>query len=121
MRGWLRYALLATAIVAVAVAVAAVFSPANLGGALVAGATALTVQLGAFAVLAPARGKPNLVLAAWVFGVLVRLGVVLGLALWLTRGGPVEARPTLLMLVVLLMLLALLEAPALRRLERTDV
>jgi hypothetical protein len=121
MKGWLRYAFLATAIVAAAIATAAMFAPAAVEGALLAGATALAVQLAAFAVLAPARGKPHLVLAAWVFGVLMRLGVVLGVALWLTRGGPFEARPTLLMLVVLLTLLALLEAPALRRLDETEV
>lgn len=121
MKGWLGYAAIALAVTIVAVVIGAWAAPDARDAVGFAGAVALAVQWTAFAVLVPARGKPTLVLAAWVFGVLMRLGVVLGLALWLTRGGPFEARPTLLVLIALLTMLALLEAPALRRLDETEV
>lgn len=120
MRGWARYALLASVIAAAGAALGSVLVPAARDAVLFAAVTALAVQLIAFALLLPARGRPTAVLAAWVAGVLLRLGVVAGVALWLTRGNSFDATAALLALVALLMALALLEPPALRRLEKPN-
>ena len=120
MRTWARYALLAAAIAAAGVVLGSLLVPAARDAIAFAAGTALSVQLVAFALLLRARGRPTAVLAAWVAGVLLRMGVVAGVALWLTRGGPYEARTALLALVALLMALALLEPPVLRRLEKPN-
>jgi hypothetical protein len=120
VKGWARYAAAALVIAAGGVAAAALAYPAARAAFVFSGLLALAIQWLAFAVLIPARGRPNLVLAAWVFGVLLRLGAVGVVALWLTGGGPYQARPALLTLVGLLTLLALLEPPALRRLNETE-
>ncbi|MEN8374539.1 MAG: hypothetical protein ABFS34_03745 [Gemmatimonadota bacterium] len=115
MRRWLHYAAASAVIVAAGVGLGSALAREHWEAFLLAGALALAVQLAAFGALVWAAGRPTEFLAAWAGGMVLRLGVVIGLGVWLTRGGPFAPLPTLLAAIALLFALALLEPWALRR------
>lgn len=73
------------------------------------------VQLGAFAALVAARDRGPAFFAAWGAGMLGRLGIVVVVAVWLTRSRAHPPAPTLLSLAGFLFLLVLLEPVFFRR------
>jgi hypothetical protein len=115
VKRWLRYAATSGVLVAVGVGLASLLARQYSGAFLLAGVLALAVQMAAFGALVWAADRPTLFLAAWAGGMVLRLGMVIGLGVWLTNGGPFAPLPTLLAGVAILFALALLEPWALRR------
>jgi hypothetical protein len=111
----LRYSGACVGVVVVGVAIAAAaLDRSGLMGVLAAGAVALPIQIGAFALMARAPAGTNAFLAAWVGGTLVRL-VVVGIAAFGLAALPELPRaPTLLGLVAFFFLMLLLEPVFLR-------
>ncbi|MBI4543993.1 MAG: hypothetical protein HY703_02220 [Gemmatimonadetes bacterium] len=108
------YAAVGGAVVALAAVLlvgAGVEAPARVWA--LAGAAWL-VQLGAFGALLLLRRRGRGFFLAWGGGTVLRLGVVLGVGLWLARTAPTSAAPLLLSFAGFLFLLLLLEPVFLR-------
>ena len=115
MTAWIAYAASAVALVVVGSAtVGWLVGPARSAGAWVAGAVAVAVQLVAFAALVRSRRRGRDFLVSWGSGMLLRFGVIAGLAFWVTRMTTLDPEVTLLSLVGFVFLLVLLEPAFLR-------
>jgi hypothetical protein len=73
------------------------------------------VQLLAFGLLLMLRGQPQLFMAAWLSGMVLRFGVLGAGAFWLTREPVLPRGTALLSYVAFVFLLLLLEPLFLRR------
>ncbi|NJD10840.1 MAG: hypothetical protein FIB01_10570 [Gemmatimonadetes bacterium] len=110
MRQGLSYAAAGLGLVLVAALAAVVL--AGGGAARAVGLAALLaygLQLVAFGVLLAVRADPQLFLAGWGGGILLRFGAVGAVAYWLSRDPELPRAVTLLSLVAFMMLLLLLE------------
>lgn len=107
-------------VVVTALALSPWLDPSRQGGLWAAGAVALVIQVGAFALLVRWRERMNRFLAAWVGGTLVRLAAV-GLVAWAVflRGEP-DPLTTLLGLAGYLFGMLLLEPVFFRTASRTE-
>lgn len=113
---WVLYAVTAVVLAATLAAVAELTLPAaDVRGVRVAALVACVAQLAAFALLVFARARATLFLAGWVGGILLRFGVVVAVAAWVTQDGALPAAATLLSLAGLLFVFLLLEPLFLRR------
>jgi len=79
-----------------------------------AGAT-WVLQLVAFAGLVAVRDRPELFMLGFAGGMVLRVGMVVGAALWLRATGVFPALPTMIGFVVFLFVMMLLEAVFLRK------
>jgi hypothetical protein len=79
-----------------------------------AAAAAWVLQLLAFAGLVAARRQPSLFTAAWAGGMMLRFGVLGGVAFWLSRSEALPMEAALVGLVGVMFVLVLLEAIFLR-------
>jgi hypothetical protein len=110
MSPWLKYS--ATGAGAVVIGVGALWpflDPAGRTGVLIAATVALTVQIGAFAVLMHFRGRATGFLAAWAGGMAVRMLAVAMVAVGVVSTGMEGGVPTLLSLAGFFFGLLLLE------------
>lgn len=115
MTAWIAYAASAVAVVMVlAASVGWQVGPERSAGAWVAGAVAVVVQLVAFAALVRSRRRGRDFLVSWASGMLLRFGVIGGVAFWVTRMTTLDPEVTLLSLVGFVFLLVLLEPAFLR-------
>lgn len=116
MRVWLAYA---TAALAVAVAggfLGVLFAAGPVArGVWVAAGLAWVVQLIAFGMLLRAQSSGREFMLGWLGGMVLRMVVVAGVAIWVTRTGALPPRPTLVSLVVLVFVMLLLEPLFLKR------
>ena len=110
MKLWLVYAVVSLIVVAAGAGLGTLLvdEPSHTGVWFGAG-VAWLVQLIGFGILRGIGNDPRLFMVGWLGGMVLRLCVVAGLAIWLTRTIFLPPEPTLLTLVVLLFLLLLLE------------
>ena len=124
VRAWLAYAGVGMALVVVLTIVAAgLVAPALRPAILIGGAIAYVLQLAAFGLLLALRDKPQLFLAGWLGGMVLRFGA-LGAVLywssrtavlyWSSRTAVLASKPLALSLVGFVFLLLLLEPVFLR-------
>ena len=115
MKGWVRYAVLATGVTALAV-LAGSMAPeaAARRGVFVAAGVALPLQLAIFALLGAQRTGSAGFMAVWVGSTLLRLLAIGGLAWWVVRREDVDPMWALLSLAGLLFVLLMLELVELR-------
>lgn len=115
MRQWLSYAAAGLGLIlpVALVAAALVADPAR-PALWCAAALAYVLQLAAFALLLKVREDPQLFLAGWAGGILLRFAAVGAVAFWLARSAAFPPAATLLSLVGFMMLLLLLEPVFLR-------
>lgn len=110
MRRWLSYAAVGLGLTLLAALVAtALVAGGSERAVWLAAALAYGLQLVAFGMLLAVRDRPQLFLAAWAGGILLRFGAVGVVAFWLARRPVLPPAELLLSLVVFMMLLLLLE------------
>lgn len=115
MKAWLIYAGFTLLLSLLVIGIGWPFADgAGRNGLVFAGGLAVLLQCLAFAaLLSQETGTPGF-LAAWVASSLVRVGVVVGAALWVASTDAIDTLIALLTLVGLLFVLLLLEPVALR-------
>lgn len=112
---WLLYALIGLPITAAAAGIATLLVASGETRAVwIAAALAYGLQLIAFGMLLALRAHPNLFLAGWLGGMVLRFGALGLLAFWLGSSGALPRGTTLLSFVGFLFLLMLLEPVTLR-------
>lgn len=110
MRTLVGYLTASALLVIVGAVVVTGILPAEATGAVwMAAGVAYLVQVVAFVALVAVRHHGVGVLAAWGGGVLLRMAVVLGVALWAAKAAVLPLAPLLLSLAGFLFLLVLLE------------
>lgn len=110
MRAFAGYALMGAGLVAgLAGLVGWLLGPGGAAAVWWAAAVAYVVQLAAFGALLAFRSRPGAFMGVWAGGILLRLMVVGGAALWLVRWSGLELAPALLSLAGFLFVLLLLE------------
>ncbi|TVP56078.1 MAG: hypothetical protein EA351_08915 [Gemmatimonadales bacterium] len=115
MRGWVRYAIPASGLTALVVAVGWLTLGADAQrGVFLAAGIALPLQLAIFALLRAQRTGSMGFLAVWVGSTLLRLMAVGGLAWWVVGRQDVDPMWALLTLAGLLFVLLMLELVELR-------
>lgn len=115
MAGWFAYAAVSGALLVVLAGVTVwLVSGADPGSVWLAAGIAYVVQLVAFAALVAGRSRARDFLVSWASGMALRVTVVVGVALWLTRSGSFDAASALVSLVGFVFVLVLLEPLFLR-------
>lgn len=120
MRGargaWLTYGLTSLMVVGALlwIGLLVVDDASGTGLPAAAGAT-WVLQLVAFAGLVAVRDRPELFMLGFAGGMVLRVGMVVGAALWLRATGVFPALPTMIGFVVFLFVMMLLEAVFLRK------
>jgi hypothetical protein len=115
LRSWLAYAGAALAVAVCGGWLGGVIAGPSAGGVWFAAALAWTIQLIAFGLILALRDNAQLFMVGWLGGMMLRLVVVGGLALWLTRSEALPPAPTLVSLVVFVFVMLLLEPVFLKR------
>lgn len=116
MKAWLAYAGVGLVITLAGVLVALlIVDEASAGAVWFSAGLAFVLQLASFAALLAVRGRPELFLAGWAAGLVVRFAAVGGVAYWLARDEVFPREPALLSLVAFIFVLLLLEPLFLRR------
>lgn len=121
MRSSARYGASAVLLVAAATVVLWPFLDApGREGVLVAGAVALPVQIGSFALLQRFRSQLRRFLTVWIGGTVLRMCMIGAVAVFVLRSGTVGAVPALLALATFFFALLLLEPVYFGRAESED-
>jgi hypothetical protein len=116
VKSWLAYAGTASVLVLVGGVLGSVLADGAAARAVwVAGGLALVVQTIAFAVLLRVRYKPQLFMMGLVSGMVLRMGLVGGVAIWVTRTAVLPPATLLVALVAFVFVLLLLEPLFLRK------
>lgn len=112
---WVRYAGTALIITAVLAGIAGWLAGSeNVRAVWFAAALAFGLQLAAFALLLALRGQPQLLMAGWLGGMVLRFGVLGVCAYWLGRTAVLPRGATLISFVGFVFVLLLLEPVFLR-------
>lgn len=115
VRAWLAYAGVGMALVVLLTIVAAGLVAAPIRPAiLIGGAIAYVLQVTAFGLLLALRDKPQLFLAGWLGGMVLRFGALGAVLYWSSRTAVLARMPLALSLVGFVFLLLLLEPVFLR-------
>lgn len=115
MTAWIAYAATSVAlVVGLSLVVGLLAGAERAVGAWVAAAVAILVQLPSFGALVASRRRGRDFLVSWASGMLLRFGVIAGVAFWVTRRTSLDPSVTLLSLVGFVFLLVMLEPAFLR-------
>ena len=115
VRAWLAYAGAGLALVVLlTIVAAALVEPAVRPAILIGGAIAYVLQVAAFGLLLALRDKPQLFLAGWLGGMVLRFGALGVVLYWSSRTAVLARTPLALSLVGFVFLLLLLEPVFLR-------
>jgi hypothetical protein len=112
---WGGYAITALVVTSVLAAIAGWLAGSqNVRAVWFAAALAYGLQLAAFALLLALRGQPQLFMAGWLGGMVLRFGVLGACAYWLSRTAMLPRGATLISFVGFVFVLLLLEPVFLR-------
>jgi hypothetical protein len=115
LKAWVAYAGAGlAAVVLITIVAAALVEPAVRPAIMIAGGIAYALQLVAFGLLLALRDKPQLFLAGWLGGMLLRFGTLGACVFWASRTTVLPRAPLVFSLVGFVFLLLLLEPVFLR-------
>ena len=115
VRAWIAYAGVGlAAVVLITIVAAALVAPAARPAIMIAGGIAYALQLVSFGLLLAVRDQPQLFIAGWLGGMVLRFGALGACVFWASRTTVLPRAPLVFSLVGFVFLLLLLEPVFLR-------